>query len=138
MCFPSVAGEELHLHPARIARRRLHPQVFEARFLEDAPVGQREGPEEAVPFARELLAVDEGPGDGLVGFRLLHELPDGFAGDLGRHLSGRVAAHAVRHGDEAHGGVEDEGVLVVLADPALVGEAAGGHAGDHQLAALTR
>jgi hypothetical protein len=73
---------------------------------------------------RRLVGAVELLGD----VRLAHEVRDRLDRDPARHLSGVVAAHAVREHEEADVSVERDRVLVVLAHLARVGQPDGLHA----------
>ena len=54
---------------------------------------------------------------------LAHQVDDGLHGDAAGDLAGVVAAHAIGQHEQADVGIDGNGVLVVLADLAGVGQA---------------
>ena len=77
---------------------------------------------QAVAVVGDALVEAEGPGDLLVAAGETDELVDRVHRDLGGHLPGRVAAHAVGHHEQLLLGVQEQAVLVPFSLPADVAD----------------
>ncbi len=128
--FVQEAGDDGRAHSLepRLRRDRRH----------DPLVGLLDRDGEAVAVESELVVVLEGPGRFLFLPGRRDELADRFDRDLGGDLAGRVPAHSVGHDEEAFGDVHREGVLVVLALAADVGQAVGLDRGHQALRSRAR